>query len=198
MILRRSCDAQSAPLLPTSTITFCLESPSSESCRLTPSAPNTLPYTPTHPPATWPPAKSVLSVAWTVASPFVNPPCCSENKMPTVARSFADLHDLHPDPISPPTLTCDKSLPSSEPLPGCAQPGCPLLLPPWARAPAASPGSLRGGTARPLPCPRFSLHHGHQGMFCLLARAAPRDGVRPPPSPFWNRGQARRATGPSC
>lgn len=65
--------AQSVHFSPTSTITFCLESPSSESCRLTPSAPNTLPYTPTHQPHGPQQSLSVLSVAWTVASPFVKP-----------------------------------------------------------------------------------------------------------------------------
>lgn len=103
--------------------------------------------------------------------------------MPTVPRSFADLHDLHPDPISPPTLTCDKSFP--------ARSLCPGWSPTWMPSAASTLGSRArhspGPAARcrpPTPrCPAlwFSLHHLlHQGMFSICLLVQPRGTVQTP------------------
>ena len=124
--------------------------------------------------------------------------------MLTVPRSFADLRNLHPNPISPSTLTRDKSFPPRSLCPEAGpQPGCPLLLPPSAHVPAAHQGLLRSVDCPSLvapPLPWFSSRHLLlQGTFSICLLVQPRGMVQTPhPSSFWNRGQSRRAAGPSC
>ena len=123
--------------------------------------------------------------------------------MLTVPRSFADLRNLHPDPISPRPSRVTSPSHLGAFAPAGPQPGRPLLLPPSARMPATHQGLLRSVDCPSLvapPLPWFSSRHLLlQGTFSICLLVQPRGTVQTPhPSSFWNRGQSRRAAGPSC
>lgn len=117
--------------------------------------------------------------------------------MLTVPRSFADLRNLHPDPISPPTLTRDKSFPPRSLCPGWSPtwtPSAPSTLGSHARH---SPGPA---AQRRLPVPRcpspsvvfFTSLAAPGHVLYLLACAAPRDGADPPPQFLLEQGSEQK------